>query len=630
MLNLNAVSDININGCFFTGWKGDAIHLGSSNVGGVERHNENVTITNNFFDGVNKDNRNAVSVIDCNKLLIDNNIFINCTRSNMPGAIDIEPDINDFTIIYDLLITNNRFDNTGGNIAVIGIVCNDEPNTLNQKIYIANNSISNSNNPFFVKLNIPTADTPENGVIIEYNIVSDCQSCFNISDSKGVRLRYNKFQNTSGINYIGYVEGVTVLGKARDLYITDNEFDNCAFDISNTQFTAIFHIHGLFLYNNIFKNCTSGANGKYLFVLQSNGSQENIKIKDNKFFRTDANNILVQYFTYGGASTSIENLNEVSGNKLGGLAQIGTIPYRRIRGTTLLRPTLTTTDVGYGYFDTDLTKEIWWTGTVWLIPANSTGENGYIRNQTTSQTANYNISGDAKNGGNNVVGGKLSVGIDELPTAQLQAVIPAATAASSSVAFSAKRALKTASSGVVMDFELHNSSDTFSRYAQFLARIIANNIGAENGAFIIRTMKNGTLTDAIFIDQLQRIGIGGLLTPLAKLHIPASDGTANTTPMKLTSGVLTAIPEVGAFEFVGDVLYFTITTDVSRKRIAFMNDLAIIDATSTPYTKSTINTAYPNAKRGFRVIQDSGGFTYTKKDDNSTGEWSKTASSQLA
>jgi hypothetical protein len=36
------------------------------------------------------------------------------------------------------------------------------------------------------------------------------------------------------------------------------------------------------------------------------------------------------------------------------------------RGTTLQRPTLTTGDVGFQYFDTDLSSPIWWNGTEWV------------------------------------------------------------------------------------------------------------------------------------------------------------------------------------------------------------------------------------------------------------------------
>lgn len=55
----------------------------------------------------------------------------------------------------------------------------------------------------------------------------------------------------------------------------------------------------------------------------------------------------------------------------------------------------------------------------------------------------------------------------------------------------------------------------------------------------------------------------------------------------------------------------------------------IINTTSTPFTKSTLNTAYPNAKIGQIVVQDAAGFTYIKKDDSATGNWSVFATTEL-
>lgn len=53
-----------------------------------------------------------------------------------------------------------------------------------------------------------------------------------------------------------------------------------------------------------------------------------------------------------------------------------------------------------------------------------------------------------------------------------------------------------------------------------------------------------------------------------------------------------------------------------------LDDLGNLDATATPYTKSTINAAYPNAKKGYMVIADNAGATYVKKDNSPTGNWS--------
>ena len=52
--------------------------------------------------------------------------------------------------------------------------------------------------------------------------------------------------------------------------------------------------------------------------------------------------------------------------------------------------------------------------------------------------------------------------------------------------------------------------------------------------------------------------VGVDLTPTAKLHLPAGTATANTAPLKLTTGTALATPEDGAMEYHGSHIYFTI------------------------------------------------------------------------
>lgn len=63
-------------------------------------------------------------------------------------------------------------------------------------------------------------------------------------------------------------------------------------------------------------------------------------------------------------------------------------------------------------------------------------------------------------------------------------------------------------------------------------------------------------TEAARIDTSGRFGIG--TTPTAKLHLPAGTTTANTAPLKLTTGTALTTPEDGAIEYHSSHLYFTI------------------------------------------------------------------------
>lgn len=61
----------------------------------------------------------------------------------------------------------------------------------------------------------------------------------------------------------------------------------------------------------------------------------------------------------------------------------------------------------------------------------------------------------------------------------------------------------------------------------------------------------------ITIDTTGRVGVN-TATPLAELHLPAGTSTANTAPLKFTSGTNLATPEAGAVEFDGSHLYVTV------------------------------------------------------------------------
>lgn len=54
------------------------------------------------------------------------------------------------------------------------------------------------------------------------------------------------------------------------------------------------------------------------------------------------------------------------------------------------------------------------------------------------------------------------------------------------------------------------------------------------------------------------VGVGGQTSPTAALHLPAGTATANTAPLKFTTGTALTTPEDGALEYHGSHLYFTI------------------------------------------------------------------------
>lgn len=92
------------------------------------------------------------------------------------------------------------------------------------------------------------------------------------------------------------------------------------------------------------------------------------------------------------------------------------------------------------------------------------------------------------------------------------------------------------------------------------------------------------------------VGIGQT-TPTAVLHLKGGTATANTAPLKFTSGTLLTTAEAGAVEFLTDAYYGTITTGAARKTFAFLESpsfttpsLGAATATSITIGANTLNT----------------------------------------
>ena len=86
--------------------------------------------------------------------------------------------------------------------------------------------------------------------------------------------------------------------------------------------------------------------------------------------------------------------------------------------------------------------------------------------------------------------------------------------------------------------------------------------------FATRNVSGGNPLERMRISSSGNVGIG-VTSPAALLHLKAGTATANTAPLKFTSGTLLTAAEVGAMEFLTDGLYFTITTGTARKQISF-------------------------------------------------------------
>lgn len=136
IFRLNGVRNARLANLEIAGFQGDGLYLGSGLRLGDERHNRDVVIDNCHFDGITSNNRNAISVIDCEGLQVANCTARRVTREGdgtprpirsaaekrnrsfglgMPGALVFEPDgIGDFSRLRNISVRNWRVEDCGG------------------------------------------------------------------------------------------------------------------------------------------------------------------------------------------------------------------------------------------------------------------------------------------------------------------------------------------------------------------------------------------------------------------------------------------------------------------------------------------------------------------------------------
>lgn len=118
--NVNAmgVKTLVIHNVTFEAFQGDGLYLGTGfSATEPVAHNSDVIVSNSEFSGVNSENRNGISIIDCDRCIIEHNSFNDLSRADMPGPIDIEPNRLNETV-QNIVIRNNTIKGTNGAAAI--------------------------------------------------------------------------------------------------------------------------------------------------------------------------------------------------------------------------------------------------------------------------------------------------------------------------------------------------------------------------------------------------------------------------------------------------------------------------------------------------------------------------------
>jgi len=316
LLNVNAVSYLTIDNCRFIDFQGDGIYIGSSN-SGVERHNTNITINNCFFDGINKENRNAISVIDCDNLIINNSKFYNVSKSTMPAAIDIEPNNFNYAIIKNITIKNNYFSNIGGSFGTISVYLPMAQESLTVKssnILIEGNKIENSSFGLAFEQNTASLldSSPALSLSVKNNNVNNITSYpFKFINIRGASIIGNTFSNFAVRGHIGFVSSG---GKAKDILFNDNVIRKGG--TTDGIGVSIADVNRIALVNNIFEDCGNGSIGYGIdFASSSTSTYVNLT---NNIFTSPAS--LTTFAIQKEASHTLTTATNISlGNKLIGV-----------------------------------------------------------------------------------------------------------------------------------------------------------------------------------------------------------------------------------------------------------------------------------------------------------------------
>jgi len=227
-VSAHGVSNFTIENCTFTGFLGDgiAINGGTDFSKFHDAYNKDVSIINCTFDGVNKNNRQGISIYYSDGFLIDGCVFKNTTRDDMPGAIDIEPD-RGVNVVRNGVIRNCKFYNIGG-MGAIAVV---------QKGRFDENTVLISNCEF-EDVTAPLAVIGDEKYLNgDQNYFSILFTSSKVTNSKIVAdLRMAKNVNFNNIQFNKIT--TTTYNNVSAIGVNNIRFENCIFD-------NIYHLDGL-------------------------------------------------------------------------------------------------------------------------------------------------------------------------------------------------------------------------------------------------------------------------------------------------------------------------------------------------------------------------------------------------
>ena len=279
------VSHFSLDNCILRGFQGDGLSIRNGN---IQAENFNVIVTNCLFDGVNNDNRNAISITGAVHAVIENCFFVNTTRSNMPGAIDIEPNPSYvFAEINSIVIRDNYFFNIGGNIAAVScyIPIDSQDFTVEHP-----KNITITDNVFeTVYRGVYVGQSQDNDIIStnpQFNLIVNNNRVHNASDRafwlfgiKGAILNGNAFEDCANASRIGWIAAPPLYRNVKDIQLLNNLFRKNG--TTDGYGVIVYNGERVYFYNNTFEDVGLSGGGFGVAVHFGEGFNNDIRLVNN-------------------------------------------------------------------------------------------------------------------------------------------------------------------------------------------------------------------------------------------------------------------------------------------------------------------------------------------------------------
>jgi hypothetical protein len=283
LVNLSGVRGLRIEYVTFSGFRGDGLMLGAEFADTAVRQprfNDDVIIANCHFDGINRQNRNGISIIGGTRITIDRCSFQRCTQPAMPGPIDFEPDNFPFYRLDRLVVTRCHFVDCGGNLAQISVHVPDAVEHIPVGIRVTDNVFTGyrgSGAAVHLSINrAVTTRTPDMQVVIANNRGTGGSSGIRIYSGRGVRIFNNRWTEYSASGFLGYVG---TLHTVQDVSVSD-QFDRCGGQ--SGQAFSFYNARNVLFARNVFRHCGNRNPGAACLYFGP-GQTHNISLVDNSF-----------------------------------------------------------------------------------------------------------------------------------------------------------------------------------------------------------------------------------------------------------------------------------------------------------------------------------------------------------